>query len=105
MPENRDKGYERGGASGMEGELSDESVDMNRNQEKNPRQPENVGRQVLDRGQGRMDDSGMDADLPSERSRAGSMGRTGADQGQQRGGLRREPDLEGAEEKTGHEVD
>jgi hypothetical protein len=104
MPD-RDKGYERGGASGVEGELGEESKDINRDQAPKPRQPENVGRQVLDRGQGRMDDTGMDADLPSERSRSGSMGQSGVDQGQQRGGLKREPNLEGAEQKTGHEVD
>jgi hypothetical protein len=79
MPDKRDKGYQRGGASGMEGELGDDSVDMNRDQ----------------RG-----------DLPTERPKpAEGLNKTGLDQGQQRGGLRREPNLEGAEEKTGHEVD
>jgi hypothetical protein len=79
MPENRDKGYQRGGPSGIEGDLGDDSLDMNRDQ----------------------------ADLPSEKPTRppDAMGKTGRDQGQQRGGLRREPNLEGAEQKTGHEVD
>jgi hypothetical protein len=78
MPENRDKGYQRGGASGIEGDLGDGSLDMNRDQ----------------------------GDLPSDKgTRPDGMGKTGLDQGQERGGLRREPNLEGAEQKTGHEVD
>jgi hypothetical protein len=78
MPEKRDKGYDRGGPSGIEGDLGDDSVDLNRDQ----------------------------ADLPGKKPmRPDEMGKTGLDQGQQRGGLRREPNLEGAEQKTGHEVD
>jgi hypothetical protein len=37
--------------------------------------------------------------------RGEGLGRTGLDQGAQRGGLRREPDLAGREQETGHEVD
>jgi len=33
------------------------------------------------------------------------LGKTGLDQGAQRGGLQREPDLSHREEETGHEVD
>jgi hypothetical protein len=119
---NREKGIHRGGASGMEGELGEESRDMNQGQKRGgtsqQQNPENVGRQILDRGTGRMDDKGMDPDRPSDRPRSrqpgetnlddrGSrpLGETGLDQGAQRGGLRREPDLEGVEAATGHETD
>jgi hypothetical protein len=64
-----------------------------------------VGRQVLDRGTDRLNDKDMDPDLPNDRSRSRPLGESGLDQGAQRGGLRREPDLEGAEEATGHETD
>jgi hypothetical protein len=84
MPD-RDKGYQRGGASGIEGDLGDDTIA--------PDEPEES------------EGSQEQADLPSTRPPPDTMGKSGFDQGQQRGGLRREPDLEGAEQKTGHEVD
>jgi len=69
-----DKGLNRGGIGGQEGELGEESKDLDRNATQAPTKPGN----------------------PKQRN---------TNQQQQRGGLRREPDLEGAEKNTGHEVD
>ena len=122
--EKRDKGIHRGGASGMEGELGEKSVDMDKEQKRgasrqqqgpdNPgrKTPGSGGQQNPDKGgrkapgSGDLNDRGLEPDLPNDRSRSRPLGETGLDQGaQQRGGLRREPDLEGAEEATGHETD
>jgi hypothetical protein len=69
-----DKGLNRGGIGGQEGELGEESKDLDRNATQGPTKP-------------------------------GSPKQRNTNPQQQRGGLRREPDLEGAEKKTGHEVD
>ena len=79
MPDN-EKGLNRGGGLGQEGEL--ESKDLDR---------QLTERSGTDRrSQGRA--------TPERRKAPGEMN-------QQRGGLRPEPDLEGAEQQTGHEVD
>ncbi|MFL5313143.1 MAG: hypothetical protein ACJ79H_22140 [Myxococcales bacterium] len=79
MPDN-EKGLNRGGALGQEGDLESKDLDQ--------LQTERSGSDR--RGQGRV--------TPERRNAPGEMN-------QQRGGLRREPDLEGAEKQTGHEVD
>ena len=75
MPE---KGINRGGANGQQSGPGDEQANL----EKPGWQQE----------QGNL-------------QRKGDLGRTGKNQGAQRGGLQREPNLTGREEETGHEVD
>jgi hypothetical protein len=79
MPDN-EKGLNRGGVLGQEGDLEGKDLDQ----------------QLTDR-------SGTDrrsqARTTPERRKAPG------ERNQPRGGLRREPDLEGAEQQTGHEVD
>jgi hypothetical protein len=72
---NQEKGLNRGGVLGQEGELGEESKDLDMQQRE--RGPERRSQQRV---------------TPDRR-------------GEQRGGLKREPDLEGAEKDTGHEVD
>ena len=72
-----EKGLNRGGAGGQEGELGEER--------KNPESKQTERNPVDRRGQPR--------ESPERRT------------GQSGGGLRREPDLQGAERQTGHEVD
>ena len=79
MPDN-EKGLNRGGVLGQEGDLEGKDLDQQLTQ-----------RSGTDRrGQGRTS--------PERRKAPGETN-------QPRGGLRREPDLEGAEQQTGHEVD
>jgi len=79
MPDN-EKGLNRGGVLGQQGELEGKDLDQQLTE-----------RSGTDRrSQGRA--------TPERRKGSGEMN-------QQRGGLRREPDLEGAEKQTGHEVD
>ncbi|MFL5418938.1 MAG: hypothetical protein ACJ78Y_23265 [Myxococcales bacterium] len=80
-----EKGLNRGGAGGQLGDLGEEQANLHRpgwNEEQG-----NLNRQgnLKRKGEG--------------------LGRTGLDQGAQRGGLQREPNLAGREEETGHEVD
>jgi len=72
---NQEKGLDRGGGLGQEGELGEETKDL--------------GGEQRERG-------------PERRSQQRA---TPERRGQLRGGLQREPDLEGAEKETGHEVD
>jgi hypothetical protein len=74
---NQEKGLNRGGVLGQEGELGEESKDLER---------KHTERSQLDR-------RSQQRESPPDR------------RGEPPGGLRREPDLEGAEKKTGHEVD
>ena len=82
---NNEKGLNRGGVGGQEGELGDESKNLEVELPK-PGAFDQPGQQ---RG-GMQGGTGRNSDLVRD---------------QQRGGLRREPDLEGAEKKTDHEVD
>ena len=105
-----EKGLNRGGAGGQEGELGDDSknLDVQRPESGSLEQP---GQQ---RG-GMQGGSGKNADLIRDNLHpAGSAqrdenlnpaGSSQRDMNQQRGGLRREPDLQNAEKDTGHEVD
>jgi hypothetical protein len=92
-----EKGLNRGGVGGQEGELGEESKNMDVDR------PE-IG--SLDKpGQqrpGMQGGSGKNADLIRDK-----LNPAGSDRGmnQQRGGLQREPDLEDAEKDTEHEVD
>ena len=74
----KEKGLNRGGIKGQEAELGNE-------------QP-NLQRPGWQQEQG-------------ELQRKGEPGQSKRNQGGQRGGLQREPDLTGREEETGHEVD
>ena len=69
-----EKGLNRGGVGGQEGELGEDSknLDLDRDTTQAPVNPGATKQRNMN---------------------------------QQRGGLRREPDLEGTEKKTGHEVD
>ena len=85
MPKD-EKGLNRGGIGGQEGELGEDSknMDVKRSaggqQDKAGQQPQRPGQQP--------DRPGQPQQPP-----------------QQRGGLKREPNLEGAEKDTGHEVE
>jgi hypothetical protein len=79
MPDN-EKGLNRGGVLGQEGDL----------------EPTNPEQQLTER-------SGTDR--RSEGRTTAERRKSPSEMNQQRGGLRREPDLEGAEQQTGHEVD
>jgi len=79
MPDN-EKGLDRGGVLGQEGELESKDLDQ----------------QLTERSE--TDRRGQGRTTPERRKGPGEMN-------QQPGGLRREPDLEGAEKQTGHEVD
>ena len=81
MPDN-DKGLNRGGAGGQEGDLGEESKNLDRNIKP---QDASVAPEKGDRNR---------ADPRKQRR-----------PNEPRGGLQREPDLEGAEKKTEHEVD
>lgn len=79
-----EKGLNRGGVGGQEGELGDDSKNLDRDR---------------DTTQGPLDPGGS-------RQRNMNQQRGGLRREPDlEGGLRREPDLEGAEKKTGHEVD
>lgn len=80
-----EKGLKRGGAGDQPGKSGEEQANLER-----PGWQQEQGN--LNR-QGNLDRKGE------------GLGRTGRDQGAQRGGLQREPDLAGREEETGHEVD
>ena len=80
-----EKGLNRGGIGGQEGEVGDESKDL--------------GRQQTERSP--VDRRSEERESPERRGQA----RETQGGNQPRGGLRREPDLEGAEKSTGHEVD
>ena len=88
---NNEKGLNRGGVGGQEGELGEESKDLEveKNLEVERPKPGAFDEPGQQRG-GMQGGTGRNSDLVRE---------------QQRGGLRREPDLEGAEKKTDHEVD
>ena len=95
-----EKGLNRGGIGGQEGELGEESKNLD---VKPPaRGPQD--RPGQQRG-GMQGGSGKNSDLMRENVRENPAGSSDRDMNQQRGGLRREPDLEGAEKDTGHEVD
>ena len=80
-----EKGLNRGGAKGQASEPGDEQANLDQ--------------------RGRQQEQGS-LNQPGNLNRKGEgLGRTGLDQGQQRGGLQREPDLAGREQETGHEVD
>ena len=93
-----EKGLNRGGVGGQEGELGEDSknLDVNRPEIGSLDQP---GQQRA----GMQGGSGKNADLIRDNLNPGGSSQRGMNQ--QRGGLRREPDLEGAEKDTGHEVD
>jgi hypothetical protein len=93
-----EKGLNRGGVGGQEGELGEDSknLDVNRPESGSLEQP---GQQ---RG-GMQGGSGKNAGLI--RDNLNPAGSSQRDMNQQRGGLRREPDLTDAEKDTGHEVD
>jgi hypothetical protein len=103
----KEKGLNRGGAGGQEGELGEDSknLDVNKPDAGSMDQP---GQQ---RG-GMQGGSGRNSDLIRENLNPGGASQRGMNQ--QRGGLRREPDLERTEKDTdlertekdtGHEVD
>jgi hypothetical protein len=77
-----DKGLNRGGIGGQEGELGEESKNLDRNLP----QDASIAPEKRDRNR-------VDPRKPQRRPN------------EPRGGLQREPDLEGAEKNTGHEVD
>ena len=79
MPDN-EKGLDRGGVLGQEGDVESKDLDRQRTE-----------RSATDR-------RGQQRTTPERRKGSGETN-------QPRGGLRREPDLEGAEQQTGHEVD
>jgi hypothetical protein len=74
-----EKGLNRGDAKGQQTELGDE--------------------------QGNLEKPGWQQEQGNLKEPKGDPGRTGRNQGAQRGGLQREPNLTGREEETGHEVD
>jgi hypothetical protein len=74
-----EKGLNRGGANGQQAESGDE--------------------------QGNLAKPGWREEQGNLKERKGDPGRTGQNEGAQRGGLQREPNLTGREEETGHEVD
>ena len=77
---NNEKGLDRGGVLGQEGELEGKDLD----------------KQFTERAPS--DRRNRERVTPERRKGAGQMD-------QQPGGLQREPDLQGAEKKTGHGVD
>jgi hypothetical protein len=79
MPDN-EKGLNRGGALGQEGDLESKDLDQQLT-ERSGTDRRNQGRSTAERR------------------------KSPGDTNQPRGGLRREPDLQGAEQQTGHEVD
>jgi hypothetical protein len=98
MANKNEKGLNRGGAGGQEGELGEESKNLDVKQPaRGP--PDKPGQQ---RG-GMQGGSGKNSDLL--RQNQNQQNPNQQNQNQQRGGLRREPDLEDAEKDTGHEVD
>jgi hypothetical protein len=74
-----EKGLNRGGANGQQAELGDEQANLEK--------------------------PGWQQEQGNLKERKSGLGRTRQDQGAQRGGLQREPNLTGREEETGHEVD
>jgi len=86
MPDN-DKGLNRGGAGGQEGDLGEESKNLDRNIK--PQDP-SVTPEKGDRNR-----------VDPRKQQQQQQRRPN----EPRGGLQREPDLEGAEKKTEHEVD
>jgi hypothetical protein len=80
-----EKGLNRGGAGGQLGDLGEEQANLDRPGWKQEQGNLNREGNLNRKGEG--------------------LGRTGRDQGAQRGGLQREPNLAGREEETGHEVD
>jgi hypothetical protein len=80
----KDKGLNRGGTGGQEGDLGEESKNLDRNI--NPQ------------------DASIAPD-PGDRNRVDPRKQQQRRPNEPRGGLQREPDLEGAEKNTGHEVD
>ena len=93
-----EKGLNRGGAGGQEGELGDDS----KNLEVHRPEAGSLEQRGQQRG-GMQGGSGKNADLIRDNLNPAGSSQRGMNQ--QRGGLRREPDLEGAEKDTGHEVD
>ena len=80
-----EKGMNRGGAGGQPADLGEEQA--------------NLERPGWKQEQGNLDPQG------NLNRKGEGLGRTARDQGAQRGGLQREPNLAGREEETGHEVD
>jgi hypothetical protein len=74
-----EKGLKRGGANGQQAGSGDEQANLEK--------------------------PGWQQEQGNLKERKGDLGRTGQNQGAQRGGLQREPNLAGREEETGHEVD
>jgi hypothetical protein len=96
MPKD-EKGLNRGGIGGQEGELGEDSKNLN----------------VKRSPSGQQDRPGQPQERPGQPQRPGQPGQQpqrgggmpGSVNEQERGGLRREPNLEGAEKDTDHEVD
>ena len=80
-----EKGPNRRGTSGQLGDLGEEQANLER--------------------PGWMQEQGNLNSQGNLNRKDEGLRRTGRDQGAQRGGLQREPDLAGREEETGHEVD
>ena len=74
-----EKGLNRGGANGQQAESGGEQANLEK--------------------------PGWREEQGNLKERKSDSGRTGQNQGAQRGGLQREPNLTGREEETGHEVD
>ena len=74
-----EKGLNRGGANGQQAESGDQQANLEK--------------------------PGWREEQGNLKERKGDPGRSGQNQGAQRGGLQREPNLTGREEETGHEVD
>jgi hypothetical protein len=125
MANKNEKGLNRGGIRGQEGELGEESKNLDRNvdvkqpmrgaQEKPGQQRggmqggsgqnSDLIRENLKRGGGSQRDMSQQRGGGTQRDMKEQRGGTQRDMKEQRGGLRREPDLEDAEKDTGHEVD
>jgi hypothetical protein len=122
MANKNEKGLNRGGIGGQEGELGEESknLDANRSmggQQDRPGQPR-PGQQQPQQRPGQQQPPQQrpgQQPRPDQPQRQGQErpgqqqpqrgGTPGGMSDQQRGGLRREPNLEGAEKDTEHEVD
>ena len=99
----KEKGLNRGGAGGQEGDLGEDSKNLDvKPPARGPQEKPGQQRAGMQGG------SGKNSDLVRQnQSEQRGNEQRGTEQrgGEQRGGLRREPDLENAEKDTGHEVD
>ena len=107
MPKD-EKGLNRGGIGGQEGELGEDSKNLETKrsvsgqQDKPGQQPQRPGQPGQRPDQPQRPGPGQEQQRPAQQ-RGGGM--PGSMNEQQRGGLRREPDLEKAEKDSGHEVE